>query len=556
VYNGSYIENVNVNKQLTLAGEGADVVTVTNRTADSHVFNVTVDWVNITGFNVSGATGGDKAGIYLNGSQHCNISNNNASNNHCGIYLYSSSNNTLTSNTVSNNNDDGIYLKSSSNNNTIYNNHFNNTCNAWDNGNNIWNITPTTGTNIIGGSWLGGNYWSDYAGADATGDGLGDTLLPYNSSGNITNGGDYHPLVTPGFAAPSIISSAPESPVNDTYCTWTKFNVSVDQIVNVTWYLNETAQTQKNESVTEANYTFHAEYIDEHNVSAVAENANGTDMQTWVWNVTAAPQTYNCTCGDICVNENGWWRDGSVLNGNGTPIQAAVDDATAGETIYVWNGSYTENVNVNKRLTLEGEGAYVVNVTAASASDHVFEVTANYVNITGFTLENATGNGKAGIYLGDGVNRCNITNNTVKLNYNGIYLGNADDNNITCNWVHHNTRAGFNLTGGSTGNNISHNNIVENGGFNGSSGGWEWLFYNNQNNITDATNNWWGTSNNNTINASIYDWTYNNTKGNVTVLPRLSDAAPCAPVPELSTVILLGIGLLMLAGYLRIRRKG
>ncbi|NQE05298.1 hypothetical protein C5S32_05450, partial [ANME-1 cluster archaeon GoMg1] len=35
--------------------------------------------------------------------------------------------------------------------------------------------------------------------------------------------------------------------------------------------------------------TLHAEVIGEHNVSAKAENENGTDMQTWVWNVTAAP---------------------------------------------------------------------------------------------------------------------------------------------------------------------------------------------------------------------------------------------------------------------------
>jgi len=241
-------------------------------------------------------------------------------------------------------------------------------------------------------------------------------------------------------------------------------------------------------------------------------------------------------------------------------IQAAIYDSEtlSGHIISVDPGTYNETVVVNKSVTIKstsGDSADTI-VNASNPDKHVFEVTVDLVNISGFTLENATGNGKAGIYLGDGVNRCNITNNTLKSNYNGIYLENADDNNITCNWVHGNTRAGFNLTGGSTGNNISHNNIVENGGFNGSSGGWEWLFYNNQNNITDATNNWWGCGmTNETVNASIYDWTYNNTRGNVTVLPRLNSADPCAPIPELSTVVLLGVGLLMLAGYLRIRWK-
>ena len=37
----------------------------------------------------------------------------------------------------------------------------------------------------------------------------------------------------------------------------------------------------------------------------------------------------------------------------------------SGDPIFVWNGCYTENVDVGKRLTLEGEGTDVVTVTAA-----------------------------------------------------------------------------------------------------------------------------------------------------------------------------------------------
>jgi len=83
-------------------------------------------------------------------------------------------------------------------NSTVYNNYFNNTVNAIErDGSSIrWNITKQEGTNIVGGAYLGGNYWSDYIGYDTDEDGLGDT--PYNitnSSGNVV-AQDYHPLIT------------------------------------------------------------------------------------------------------------------------------------------------------------------------------------------------------------------------------------------------------------------------------------------------------------------------------------------------------------------------
>jgi len=139
-------------------------------------------------------------GIWLYSSSYNYLTGNSASNNaNHGIWVDRSSFNNLTGNTASNNANHGIWLSSSSN-NLIYNNYFDNTNNAYDDGTNTWNRTKTAGTNIVNGPYLGGNYWSDYTGADTNipPDGLGDTLLPYNSSGEIVNGGDWLPLTFSG----------------------------------------------------------------------------------------------------------------------------------------------------------------------------------------------------------------------------------------------------------------------------------------------------------------------------------------------------------------------
>ncbi|MCK5217305.1 MAG: hypothetical protein KAJ93_05935, partial [Methanosarcinales archaeon] len=84
---------------------------------------------------------------------------------------------------------------------------------------------------------------------------------------------------------------------------------------------------------------------------------------------------------------------------SGDSIQTAIDMAHQGDTIFVYNGTYTENVNVNNRITLRGEGANVVIIEAADSDDHVFEVSANYVHISGFKVTGATNKWKCGIIV-------------------------------------------------------------------------------------------------------------------------------------------------------------
>jgi parallel beta-helix repeat protein len=114
-------------------------------------------------------------------------------------------------------------------------------------------------------------------------------------------------------------------------------------------------------------------------------------------------------------------------------ITAAIAAAVSGDTVTVPAGTYNENLSVNIPLTLQGASSATVIVTAPDPAVSVFNVTANYVNISGFTVSGATGGGQAGIYLGAGVANSNISNNILTGNYDGIWLGSGSNHNTLMN---------------------------------------------------------------------------------------------------------------------------
>ena len=131
---------------------------------------------------------------------------------------------------------------------------------------------------------------------------------------------------------------------------------------------------------------------------------------------------------------------------NYTKIQWAVDNASDGDTIVVRDGTYVENLNVNKRLTIMSEnGSDKTIVQVMKPDDHVFEVWGDYVNIIGFTVKGGDSgfeidfgpdhctisncvitNNKVGIYLGCFVSNITLTNNTMMNNKRNFYIGSVD----------------------------------------------------------------------------------------------------------------------------------
>ena len=205
----------------------------------------------------------------------------------------------------------------------------------------------------------------------------------------------------------------------------------------------------------------------------IAGNINSTWVNRTATTATTAPTR------SIIVDDSG--------GADYTSIQAAVDNASAGDTILVRDGTYTENIDINKRLTLKSEnGSENTIVRAENPNDHVFYVNANNVNITGFNVAGATGTDIAGVYLYysdySKVNDINVSNNgygiylyssgnsmlsnnTASANGIGILMYSSSNNILINNTALANINYGIYLYYSSNNNNMLINNTASNNGY-------------------------------------------------------------------------------------------
>jgi parallel beta-helix repeat protein len=78
---------------------------------------------------------------------------------------------------------------------------------------------------------------------------------------------------------------------------------------------------------------------------------------------------------------------GGTGPGNYTSIQSALDSATQGNTVFVYNGTYFEHITITKPLSLIGERKETTKIISNGTAE-VVQVEDDWVNISGFTIGN------------------------------------------------------------------------------------------------------------------------------------------------------------------------
>jgi|GEM_PF-2283538 parallel beta-helix repeat protein len=136
-------------------------------------------------------------------------------------------------------------------------------------------------------------------------------------------------------------------------------------------------------------------------------------------------------------------------------IQQAINAATIGTTILVSNGTYFEQLTVNKTISLVGENKSTT-IINANNTNIALSITANNIFIKGFTIQNAT---SYGLYFNySSFNE--ISGNVIKNNGYGICLNNSIKNTVTNNLILENIHDGIKLIGTAT---ITNNIVKSNG---------------------------------------------------------------------------------------------
>ena len=154
-----------------------------------------------------------------------------------------------------------------------------------------------------------------------------------------------------------------------------------------------------------------------------------------------------------------------------TKIQNAIDAASEGDTIFVYDGMYHEVLVINKSISLIGtdrettiinntnsDKKVIVQINAESCLFKGFKVIGpdvstdvigiNVNNSNNFLNNNIIMNTEIGIYLGENTQNISVSDNIVTNNREGISVYRSNNNDISNNEISVNIPAGISLSYG------------------------------------------------------------------------------------------------------------
>lgn len=105
-------------------------------------------------------------------------------------------------------------------------------------------------------------------------------------------------------------------------------------------------------------------------------------------------------------------------------IQRAIDAAGSGNTIYVKNGTYTNNLDVNKSLDIQGDSSASTSVIASNTSIPTVTVSASNVTMSCLTLSGVSNTG-TGIFVNSTLSNLQISCTTLSNLSQSLEIGSA-----------------------------------------------------------------------------------------------------------------------------------
>ena len=138
-------------------------------------------------------------------------------------------------------------------------------------------------------------------------------------------------------------------------------------------------------------------------------------------------------------NTNGPW-DGTQEHPY-QHIQDGVDTAIERNTVFVYGGTYYENVTIDKSIDLIGENRDTT-IIDGGGSGNVVHVPSDRVIISGFTIQN-TGANLSAVGIEIRSNYCTFSGNIISENGWGVYVYHSWNNTITDNIITSNSKYGI-----------------------------------------------------------------------------------------------------------------